>query len=696
MRRDLSRLLRPASVAVLGGGWASNVVAQLQKAGFGGDIWPVHPQREEILGVPCIDSVQNLPAAPDACFVGVNRELTVEIVEQLSAMGAGGAVCFASGFLESEADDAGGAALQKRLLAAAGDMPFLGPNCYGLVNYIDGVPLWPDEHGGGRVDRGVAIIAQSSNIAINISMQRRGLPLAYLVAAGNQAQMDAAHIAETLLQDENVSAIGFYLEGFGSIRSFEHLARLARAAGKPLVALKSGQSAASRHAAVSHTASLAGSAAASSALLQRLGIVEVDSLDVFLETLKILHFAGPLENNRITSVSCSGGEAALMADGCEGLALEFDEFSPAQRTALLDCLGPRVNIANPLDYHTYIWGDVDAMTRCFSAVCGGGAALNVFVVDVPRDDLCDTRAWNCVTEALAATKSTCDAPIAVLSSIAENMSETLARQFIEIGCVPLNGMDTGLRAVNAAARAGRYMRRGQDPVELLLAPVGPVGGIEEPSRVLEEHRAKLALAEQGLAIPAGMIADDVESLRQLAGGVVYPCVLKARGLAHKSDSGAVVLNIQSSEELMGCAEDMAARLGGGLSGFLVENMVDGAIAELLVGITRDSTGLFVLTLGFGGTLTELIKDSVSLLLPCDREQVAEALKRLKLYPLVEGYRGGPAADLEAILDAVESMCRYAGANAARLLEVEVNPLILRERGTVAADALLRLVADQSN
>ena len=270
-QRDLSRLLRPASVAVIGGKWATNVIKQLQKAGFSGDIWPLHPERDDICGVRCFAALQDLPSAPDACFIGVNRELTVEVVAQLSAMGGGGAVCFASGFLESEADSAGGAELQDRLLEAAGNMPILGPNCYGLVNYIDNFPLWPDEHGGVAVDGGVAIIAQSSNIAINLSMQRRALPLAYLITAGNQAQTDAANIAETLLQDENVSVVGFYLEGFGNIRSFERVAALARAVGKPLVALKSGKSSASQHAALSHTASLAGSDAASTALLQRLG-----------------------------------------------------------------------------------------------------------------------------------------------------------------------------------------------------------------------------------------------------------------------------------------------------------------------------------------------------------------------------------------------------------------------------------------
>ncbi|MEQ8741021.1 MAG: CoA-binding protein, partial [Hoeflea sp.] len=171
MSPDLSRLLRPRSIALFGGGWAVNVVAQLQKSGFDGQIWPVNPKRSDILGVPCIASIDDLPAAPDASFIGVNRDATVDVVRRLNAMGAGGATCFASGFRESESEGTGGAGLQDELVAAAGSMPILGPNCYGLINYLDNVALWPDQHGGVPVESGVAIVAQSSNIAINMTMQ---------------------------------------------------------------------------------------------------------------------------------------------------------------------------------------------------------------------------------------------------------------------------------------------------------------------------------------------------------------------------------------------------------------------------------------------------------------------------------------------------------------------------------------------
>lgn len=689
MMQDLSRILRPQSIAVIGGAWARNVILQLQKANYHGEIWPVHPNKQEVLGIPCFTSIKELPGIPDAAFVGVNRELTIETIAELAKVECGGAVCFASGFLESEADLAGGAQLQQQLIEAAEQMPVFGPNCYGYVNYLDNIPVWPDEHGGVQVDKGVAVIAQSSNITISLSMQQRGLPIAYLMTAGNQAQTDAASIARQLLQDDRVTAVGFYLEGFGDIRSMEETAELARSLGKPMIALKSGKSAAAQHAALSHTASLAGSNAASTALLKRLGIVEVHNLDVFLETLKFLHFAGPLNSRQITSVSCSGGEAGLMADACEDLSLEFVDLSEEQRKQLFDCLGPKVNLANPLDYHTYIWGDVPTMTSCFQAACNNKAAVNLFVLDIPRDDRCDPAAWDCVLAALNETKRHCNAPIAIISSITDTMPESVASRCLEIGCVPLRGMRTGLLAVDAAASVGELLQISIPEPLLVEQPTDT----EAPNpQLLDEFTAKQTLAQFEVSIPeqTWLSINDELSVES----IVFPCVLKAQGLAHKTENQAVVLNIETVEQLSSEFAAMKSRLlaenSSELTGFVVETMLDSVIAELLVGIRRDATGLFLLTVGFGGTLTELIKDSESLLLPCSKEDVLHALQALKLYPVLEGYRGKPAVDIDVAVQQIQRLCDYVQAHKDTVLELEVNPLMLRQTDAIAADALLRV------
>ena len=208
-----------------------------------------------------------------------------------------------------------------------------------------------------------------------------------------------------------------------------------------------------------------------------------------------------------------------------------------------------------------------------------------------------------------------------------------------------------------------------------------------------EHSAKLSLAAYGVKIPEWTTARDSGHLQQIISTVQYPCVLKAQGLAHKSDHGAVIVNIKNKQTLLDAATDMLKRLPSDQQGFLIEAMVTDVIAELLIGITRDPTGLLVLTLGFGGTLTELIDDSVSILLPCNASDIGHALTQLKLYPLLTGYRGASKADLTAIVDAIVAIAHYAQDNALRLVELEVNPLLARAKDAVAADALLRLMAD---
>ena len=360
--RELNRLLQPKTIAVIGGGvWCESIINECQKIGFSGSIWPVHPSKDKIANIKAYKSVNDLPAPPDAAFIGVNRETTISVVKDLNQLGAGGAVCFASGFLESKAEDITGEKLQNDLIKTSGTMPFLGPNCYGFINYLDKAALWPDQHGGGHVEKGVAILTQSSNIAINMTMQKRGLPIAYVLTLGNQAKVSLAQAANALLDDSRVTALGCHIEGFGDISQFESLARKAHKMGKPIITLKAGKSDQARHNTISHTASLAGTDKGAQALLDRLGIGRVHNIPDFIETLKLLHVCGPLKGENIASLSCSGGEASLMADTGLEAGIIFPPLEHAQIEQLRHCLGPKVAVANPLDYHTYIWHDVQAL-----------------------------------------------------------------------------------------------------------------------------------------------------------------------------------------------------------------------------------------------------------------------------------------------------------------------------------------------
>ncbi|MEO1468026.1 MAG: acetate--CoA ligase family protein [Pseudomonadota bacterium] len=670
----IERLLSPRSIAVIGGGfWGTNVVEQCRKIGFAGPIWPVHPTRPTVGGLPAYRTIEDLPAAPDASFIGINRDATIGAVAALAGRGAGGAVCFASGFREAEAETGDGAARQAALLEAAGDMTILGPNCYGFVNYLDGAALWPDQHGGVRVARGVAIVTQSSNIAINLTMQARGLPLAYMVTVGNQAQTGLSAVSRALLADPRVTALGLYVEGIDDLRGFEAMAAEARARGKPVVALKVGRSAQAQAAAISHTASLAGSDAGARALMARLGVGQASSLPVLLETLKLLHVAGPLASNRVASLSSSGGEASLTADTAHGTPIAFPPLDARQVEGLRAALGPRVALANPLDYHTYVWGDEDATAAAYSAMMQGDLAIGCVILDFPRADRCDPAAWEYVIPAVARTMAATGKPMAILASLPETMPEAMAGRLIAMGIVPLVGISEAVEAMAIAAGIGAAEAPG---APLLLPPADAGGGV-----MLSEAAAKAALAAHGLRVPRAERADSAASAAGAAARIGFPVVLKGEGIAHKTEAGAVALGLGDAGAVAAAAEAMPVKT------FLVEEMVAGAVAELLVGVVADPAHGYVLTLAAGGTLTELIEDSASLLVPATRDAVAGALSTLRVARLLAGHRGRPAADIDAILDSVMAVQAYCAA--ALPGEIEINPLICGPGGAVAADALIR-------
>jgi acyl-CoA synthetase (NDP forming) len=683
MTRNLSRLFRPRHIAVFGGGfWGPNVVEQCQKMGFDGQVWPVHPTRDEIHGLPCFRTVEELPEAPDASFIGVNRNLTVEIVERLARRGAGGAVCFASGFKESEGEIDGGADLQARLLAAAGDMPILGPNCYGLINYLDGALLWPDQHGGRRTTSGVAILTQSSNLLINLTMQQRGLPVAYCIAAGNQAQTGLAEMAMAVMEDPRVTAIGLHIEGVGDVRAFEALAAKARSMRKPIVALKVGRSDQARAGTVSHTASLAGGDAASRAFLTRLNMPMLNSIPEFLETLKLLHVHGPIAGRNLCSMSCSGGEASLIADAAVGRGVDFRPLTTVEHGAVKATLGEIVTVANPLDYHTFIWDNEPEMTATFSAMVGCGFDLSILILDFPRLDRCSDAAWDATVSAIAAAQNAAGGRVAVVASMPENMPEARSDEIIALGLAPMLGIDEALAAAEAAADIAKgWLRAEPAPVLLGIAS-------DNPARILDEAAAKAELARHGVAVPDGAIARSPDEAATIANEIGLPVVLKGRGIAHKTEAGAVLLDLRSAE-----AVEAAARGMDFAQSWLVERMVEGAVAELILGVIRDPAYGYTLTIGAGGILTELLADTKTLMIPASEAEIRDALAGLKTAALLTGYRGRAHGDLDAVVSTCMALQAYAAELDDRLEELDINPLMVTPHSAVAADALIRLRDD---
>ena len=663
---DLSRLLNPRSIAVIGGSPAARVVEQCQKLGYTGKIWPVHPTKKEMHGVACFPSLADLPGVPDAAFVAVNRHLTLDAISQLSAMGAGGAVCYASGFAES-----GDVELQAELVRRAGELPILGPNCYGYINALDGIALWPDEHGCRPVKQGVGIISQSGNVGINLTMQQRGLNMAYMVTVGNQAGGGVEDALQLFIDDDRVTAIGMFIEAVREPIRFAQLAQLAYNKGKRIVALQTGKSEAGALIAASHTASLAGNRQAYAALFDRCAVATVETPTELIETLKMLDNGGVLGGYRLASLSCSGGEASLIADMSEFTNLKFEPF-PAEQTARIEAtLTELVHVGNPFDYHTFMWGDKPAMTATFGETMRGDHDATLLLLDAPPREDQDSSSWLVAAEAFAAAAQATGRRAVCVATMSENFSESMRNSIMSLGLNAAQGLRETLVALDRAAWLGTH-----SPMAL-PAPVDAPG----ETALVDEANSKNMLASWGVPVPQGArcTRDSVIAESQRIG---FPITLKGLGLAHKSEAGAVAVGLRDADQLTAALNAMQSDIAE----FLVEQTVTGIVAEVLVSIRRSAPLGWLITVGAGGVLTELWRDTQCVLAPATADDLRSALQRLRIAPILNGYRGKPAANIDSLVSAILTLQQHVVGS--KLAEVELNPVLVTTTSSVAVDALI--------
>jgi len=676
----LQRLLAPRSLALIGGAWADAALAASRVMGFTGEVWRVHPTRPSTSSQRYFRSVAELPAAPDAAFVAAPNHEVPAIAAALARVGAGGFVCFAAGFSETATEE--GRRLTGELLASAGELPFFGPNCYGFVNFFDGAALWPDQLVGRRRERGVALICQSGTIALNLLFNDRSLPIGCLLTVGNQTRLAAEELIEHLCADERVTAIGMYLEGISDAARFAHAAAQARRAGKPIALIKTGRTAASSEAVRTHTGALAGADAVFDAFCAQAGIARCESLASLCETLKIFHSGGPLSGRRILVMGASGGDTAMAADAARHLALELPPFPPASAAELRLILSERVHISNPFDFHTHVWFDYPRQRAMFSSALRAGFDLVAFLLDCPPAGA-DDSAYVRVIDEFAAALPGAATRAAVVSSLPESLGSAIREKCLATGLVPLQGQREALEAIDLAAAVGEAWKRGVPP-ELRRPRTAPAA-----AHSLSEYEAKQALAAHGVPIPRSRLIAASDAARAAA-ELGFPVVLKAAAAAleHKSDVGGVVLNVRSAAEAAAAAQ----RLSALAPTLLIEEMATGGVAEVLVGMRVDPQFGLLLVLGAGGVLTEVLRDSVTLLPPFTAAGITAALRRLRVAPLLAGFRGRPAADVPALVETTLACSRYALENLERLAELDLNPVIVRPRGqgAVAVDALIRL------
>ena len=673
---NLKRLFQPKNVAVYGGIWSDYVVEQCKKLGFPGKIWRIHPNRKG-----CFRSAKELPDIPDSVFLGINRNLTIEIFSELKELGIGGAVVFASGFgEENDGED-----FARKLEKVAGGVPFIGPNCYGFVNFFDRVALWPDQVTGKYLDRGVAFIAQSGTISITMMGQRRSLPLGYVITLGNQQRLAAEDLIKYTAEDERVSAIGLYLEQINNLSKFVDAVDFARSLGKPIVLIKAGRSEKGRLAAQTHTGSMTGADLLYDSLFERLGIARCENLSSMVETLKILHFFGPLPSKKVLVLGASGGDMAMVSDISKDFDLDFSPIPSKEQEALTNSVGERVKINNPLDIQTATWFDYKKLRQMFDILLRCDYALIAFMVD-PQDEIeANTESFDRAIEILleAVGEKTVSGRAALLSSLPESLSKLTREKCFKNGIVPLQGLVESLEAIHHSFRIRNVWN------EWSLPKIVSSQKKELSNKKLNEYESKKVLAKHGFNIPKSLLVT-AEKVLNAANEIGYPVVVKVmtEDLLHKTEVGGVELNLRNESEV----ELALSRMKGIGKFFLVEEMITDSVAEIILGVSVDAQFGLTMTIGAGGIFAELIDDKITFMLPISRLHVSRAISKLRINTLLKGWRGRSLGDTESLIDSVLNLANFVESHIDSLVECEINPLIVRNLGekAIVVDALIIL------
>jgi acetyl-CoA synthetase len=685
---DLDRLLRPRSVAVVGasdrpGSYAAQALLNLDAIGYAGEVWGVNPGRREALGRVCVPAVAELPIAVDALVLAIPAAGVPRAIEEGGARGCGGAVVFSAGFGEVAA----GAGLESSLVAAATrhSLPVCGPNCNGIVAMHSRCALWGDAL-RPREPGHVALVSQSGNVAVNALAARRGLRFHTVIASGNQSVLSAADYLEALAREDGVRSIALYLEDDGGPGLCEGLAACA-SAGVRVAVLKVGSSTAGAAAAAAHSAALAGDQRVFRALIEEAGAHWAGDVHELLELAKALA-AAPARRPKssvgggLAIVTCSGGDSAQGADEAERLGLALAPFAPATRERLAELLPPAATVANPLDYTTMIWGDAGALAELVDAV-GSDLAIDQVLVfyDQPPDlDGAVEESWRAVRDGIVAGAARSPVPVMVSSTLPELLDDEAAWHFASHGIPAVAGLRAGLLCVQALFTPPGDADR--------MRAIAAVAGGSGEGEWLSEHASKELLRAGGVSVVEGRLVGDEDDAVRALGELGAPIVLKLSSsrVRHKSELGGVVVGIGNEGDAREAYRRLAELAAAHAGDVLVERMAPAGV-ELLVAARRDAVAS-VLIIGLGGIWTELLSDVVVVPLPADALRIERSIQSLRGAALLTGGRGRPRVDVAAAARLVER-CGQLLTKDERVGLIELNPVLVSERGAVAVDAAIR-------
>lgn len=691
-RAAIARLLYPQSVCIVGASdkpmsIGANVLANFEAFGFAGALHLVSRSRDSIGGRDCLKSLDDLPYGVDAVVLVVPVAAVRESVEACARRGVGGVVVFASGF--AELGDLGRAE-QDAIAAIAEDagMALLGPNCLGMTCFPARAPLTFERvQPHDRTGRGIAIVAQSGAMTGNIrqALVSRGLPVSHAISTGNEAALSAVDLLSVLVDDDAISTFAMFVEQIRDPGAFLRFADRAWDLGKPVVLMHPGRSERSREAAKSHTGAMAGDYALMATMAAEFGVSVVESFDELFDTVTLRHRYPHARLEGLGVMTNSGAVRGFALDFCEDLELSLPTLGEASTEGLTAVLPDFAGVDNPLDITAQgmsqpsLFGDTAALMLADESVDG------LLVAAMGGNPAQVMAKWGSLKPVL----SKAEKPVALcFLGDAVPLSDAFMAEVADSGIPFFRSPERALRAFAHLGRIHRSEGLTPPATECVRRPSEPV--------MLAEYRGKEILRRAGLAVPEGRLARDLDAAKGIAEKIGYPVALKvqAASIPHKSDIGGVKIGLRDNADLAEAWTDVAVsvaehRRDAVIDGMLVERMATPFDLELVLSARRDPDWGVVVIFGLGGVWTELFADVRMLPAGLPRQRYAAELATLKGFPLLDGYRGKPRLDVDAVLDAIAALGNRL-LDDPRVAEIEVNPLAVYARGggVLALDALV--------
>ncbi|MFF5001874.1 acetate--CoA ligase family protein [Streptomyces phaeochromogenes] len=686
---DLDRFFRPERVAVVGASDAegrpnTGITRQLLawSERVGARLYPVHPTRESVFGIPCVAAVTDLPEEVDLAVLLVSDPLPV--IEELAETKVKFAVAFASGFAETGTE---GAAAQARLAAAVecSGLRLLGPN-----TNLNAFERFRED----LVGPAIALITQSGHQGRPVfTMQELGVRLSHWAPTGNEADLESADFISYFAEQPEVGAIACYVEGLKDGRSFLLAADRAARRGVPVVAVKVGRTETGARTAASHTGKLTGADAVVDAAMRQYGVIRVDGLDELQDTAALLARARPPSADGVVVYSISGGTGAHFSDLATEAGLSLPRLSPGKQAELHEWIPEYLDVSNPVDNGGHPVGDWRGRKIIDAILADPGVGVLICPITGPFPPMSDKLAQDLVDAAEQTDKLVCvvwGSPVGTEAAYRETLlgSSRVATFRTFSNCI------TAVRAHLEHARFSSFYRSPFDEAPRTSSPsFRKAQALMRPGQQLSEHAAKQLLRAYGIRVPREQLVTSAAASVRAAGLVGYPVVMKASGaqLAHKTELGLVKIGLTSASQVRDAYRDLTdiARYEDvPLDGVLVCQMVEPGV-EMVVGVTQDELFGPTVTVGLGGVLVEVLRDSAVRVPPFGEDQARSMLSELRGRALLDGVRGRPPADLDALVEVVLRVQRMALELDGELSELDINPLMVlpRGQGAVALDAL---------